>query len=33
MWPQIIERERQLLALRSGLLAKLRPLDVVPDGR
>ena len=30
MWPQIIERERQLLALRTGLLAKLRPMEVVP---
>lgn len=30
MWPQIIERERQLLALRTGLRAKLRPMDVSP---
>jgi dihydroflavonol-4-reductase len=31
MWPQIIERERRLLGLRSSLLAKLRPLEVTPD--
>jgi dihydroflavonol-4-reductase len=31
MWPQIVERERQLLALRSGLRAKLLPLEVIPD--
>jgi dihydroflavonol-4-reductase len=33
MWPQIVERERQLLALRTGLRAKLRPVDVVPNHR
>jgi dihydroflavonol-4-reductase len=33
MWPQIVERERQLLALRTGLRAKLLPTEVVPgDG-
>jgi dihydroflavonol-4-reductase len=30
MWPQIVERERQLLALRTGLRAKLRPMEVMP---
>jgi len=30
MWPQIVERERQLLALRTGLRAKLRPMETVP---
>ena len=30
MWSQIVERERQLLVLRTGLRAKLRPMEVVP---
>jgi nucleoside-diphosphate-sugar epimerase len=30
MWPRIIERERQLLTLRSGLRAKLRPMETTP---
>jgi len=30
MSPQILERERQLLALRTGLRAKLRPMEVIP---
>ena len=30
MWPEIIERERQLLTLRTDLRAKLRPMDVIP---
>jgi len=32
MWPQIVERERQLMALRTGLRAKLRPMEVVSSG-
>src|SRR5215470_4187837 len=31
MWPQIIERERRILELRTGVRAKLRPMEAVPS--
>jgi len=31
MWPQIIERERKLLALRTGLRSKLLPMEAIAD--